>query len=85
MYSYYVIYRVILRHLLSVWVCLRVEQQRERRQLRALQGRGADAGSDSEEEDVSKDVGVFSRGCKQVTMTGGGGSEAAIQDAIMFK
>lgn len=46
-------------------------------------GNGDDDSDD--DEGISKEGGVFSRGCKQVTMTGGGGSEAAIQDAILFK
>lgn len=63
----------------------RAEQQKERRRLRAMLGRDAGEDSDSEDEFMAKTGGVFSRGCKQVTMTGGGGSEAAIQDAILFK
>ena len=70
--------------LLILW-CRREEQQRERRQLRAMKRRGNGDDDSDDDEGISKEGGVFSRGCKQVTMTGGGGSEAAIQDAILFK
>jgi hypothetical protein len=58
-----------------------------RREQRLLQ----EAGEDEEESEntndrtTTRDGGAFSRGCKPVAMTGSGGSEAAILDAIQFK
>lgn len=34
---------------------------------------------------TTRDGGAFSRGCKPVAMTGSGGAESAILDAILFK
>lgn len=61
------------------------EKQRLRREKRLLEATGEDEDYDEKEIFSTKDGGVFSRGCKPVTMTGSGGAESAILDAILFK
>jgi hypothetical protein len=68
-------------------VCRSEEKQRLRREQRLLEAVGED---ENESEDVNdrvttRDGGAFSRGCKPVAMTGSGGAESAILDAILFK
>jgi hypothetical protein len=59
-----------------------------RREKRLLEAAGEADDEDSEDlgdRITTRDGGAFSRGCKPIAMTGSGGTESAILDAILFK
>ncbi len=63
------------------------EKQRMRRDKRLLEAVGEveEEGNGQTDRITTRDGGAFSRGCKPLAMTGSGGAESAILDAILFK